>query len=156
MFVLCNTLQNTESSFRGVSGRNPGRVVGVYGNVRFHLPRGRVSTRTLFETAMSSTAASILGKVPREVLDSRVSDSHLAQIARDLKRWEELAPLLGLSGAQEEEVRGTFRHYGDQKREALLKWRQMKGSEATYRQLIIALCCVQNVELADKDRKSVV
>ena len=143
-------MQNTESSFGGVSGRNPGRVVGVYGNARFHMPRGRVSTRTLFETAMSSTAASILGKVPRERLDSRVSDIHLAQIARDLKKWEGLVPLLGLTEAQEEEVRSTFRDYGDQKREALLKWRQMKGNEATYRQLIIALCCVQNIELADK------
>ena len=99
---------------------------------------------------MSSTVASILGKVPRERLDSRVSDIHLAQIARDLKKWEGLVPLLGLTEAQEEEVRSTFRDYGDQKREALRRWRQMKGTEATYRQLIIALCCVQNIELADK------
>ena len=94
-------------------------------------------------------AASILTKVPRERLDSKISDIHLAQIARDLKEWEGLAPLLGLTEAQEEEVRSTFRDYGCQKREVLRKWRQMKGSEATYRQLIIALCCVQNVELAD-------
>ena len=92
----------------------------------------------------------VLRKVPGELLDSQVNDIHLALIARDLKRWEELAPLLGLTEAQEEEVRGTFRDYGDQKREALRRWRQIKGSDATYRQLIITLCRIENVELADK------
>ena len=67
---------------------------------------------TLFEMAMSSTVDSILEKVQRERLDSRVSDGHLAQIARDLKKWEGLVPLLGLTEAQEEEVRSTFRDYG--------------------------------------------
>ena len=42
----------------------------------------------------------VLRKVPGELLDSQVNDIHLALIARDLKRWEELAPLLGLTEAQ--------------------------------------------------------
>ena len=97
------------------------------------------------------SAADVLKKIPRELLDSPVSDQHLAQIARDLKKWEEVAPFLGLSQAQEEEVRRTHQiDYGDQKREALRKWKQMKGDSATYCQLIIVLGCVQNIELADK------
>ena len=97
------------------------------------------------------SAADVLKKIRRELLDSPVSDRHLAQIARDLRKWEEMAPFLGLSPAQEEEVRRTHQlDYGDQKREALRKWKQMKGDSATYRQLIIVLGCVQNIQLADK------
>ena len=99
-----------------------------------------------------STAATILRWLPRELLDSPVSDFHLAQIARDLKNWEEVAPILELPEAQEEEVRRTFVSYGDQKREALRAWKREKGQDATYRRLITALCCVQNVKLAEQIR----
>ena len=99
---------------------------------------------------MSTRAADILKQIPQELLDRPVNDSHLAHIARDLKNWEELGMLLGLTTAQQEEVQHDFiKKYGDQKREALKKWRELKGPEATYRQLIITLCCVQNVELAN-------
>ena len=99
-----------------------------------------------------STAATILRRLPRELLDSPVSDLHLAQIARDLKNWEEVAPILELPEAQEEEVRRTFVSYGDQKREALRAWKREKGRDATYTRLITALCCVQNVKLAEQIR----
>ena len=99
-----------------------------------------------------STAATILRRLPRELLDSPVSDLHLAKIARDLKNWEEVAPILELPEAQEEEVRRTFVSYGDQKREALRAWKREKGRDATYRRLITALCCVQNVKLAEQIR----
>ena len=96
------------------------------------------------------SAADVLKKISSELLDSPVNDLHLVQIAKDLRNWEEVTPFLGLSPAQEEEVRRTHFDYGEQKREALRKWKQMKGNGATYRQLIIVLGCVQNIELADK------
>ena len=99
-----------------------------------------------------STAATILRRLPRELLDSPVSDLHLAKISRDLKNWEEVAPILELPEAQEEEVRRTFVSYGDQKREALRAWKREKGRDATYRRLITALCCVQNIKLAEQIR----
>ena len=99
-----------------------------------------------------STAATILRRLPRELLDSPVSDLHLAKISRDLKNWEEVAPILELREAQEEEVRRTFVSYGDQKREALRAWKTEKGRDATYRRLITALCCVQNIKLAEQIR----
>ena len=98
---------------------------------------------------MSTRAADILKQIPQELLDRPVNDLHLVHIARDLVKWEELGMLLGLTTAQQEEVRRDFNRYGDQKREAFRKWRELKGPDATYRQLIIMLCCVQNVELAN-------
>ena len=98
---------------------------------------------------MSTRAADILKQVPGKLLDRPVSDLHLAHIARELENWEELGILLGLTTAQQEEVRRDFYKYSDQKREAFRKWRELKGPDATYRQLIITLCCVQNVELAN-------
>ena len=83
-----------------------------------------------------------------ELLDSLVSDNLLNQIARKLTRWEEVAPWLQLDEAQEE-VRATFRSYGDQKRQVLRKWRQINGHRPTYRQLIIVLSCAENNVLAE-------
>ena len=75
-----------------------------------------------------------------ELLDAPVSDLHLAQIAsHNIRRWEEVAPFLGLSDAEEEEIREDYKDYGVQKRKALQRWREKKGSDATYGELRDAL-----------------
>ena len=74
-----------------------------------------------------------------ELLDAPVSDLHLAQIASRIKSWEEVAPFLALSDVEEEEIREDYKEYGVQKRKALQRWREKKGSEATYRELRGAL-----------------
>ena len=74
-----------------------------------------------------------------ELLDTPVSDLHLAQIASDIRSWEEMAPYLALSDAEEEEIRKDNKEYGVQKRKALQRWREKKGSNATYRELRDAL-----------------
>ena len=87
------------------------------------------------------SADNVLKKISSEFLDTPVNDLHLVQIAGDLRKWEEVAPFLGLSPAQGEEVRRTYHFdYGEQKRESFRKWKQKKGDGATYRKLIIALC----------------
>ena len=98
---------------------------------------------------MSSRAVDALKQIPRELLDSPVSDKHVAEISRQLVKWEELAPWLELTPAEEEEVKRSGNLYGHQKREILRTWRRKKGNDATYRRLITALCCAQNVELID-------
>ena len=74
-----------------------------------------------------------------ELLDAPVSDLHLAQIAGRIKSWEEVAPFLALSNAEEEEIKEDNKEYGVQKRKALQRWREKKGSDATYRELRDAL-----------------
>ena len=100
------------------------------------------------------TAADILRGVPREKLDSPVSDLYIAQLATEIETWEDYAPLLRLTPAEEKEIRQNNRDdYGLQKREALRKWKQKCGGRATYHELIIVLCCVQHFDIADKVRE---
>ena len=66
-----------------------------------------------------------------------------------LTRWEELSPFLELTPQHESEIRHTFRDYGDQKREALRKWKMIKGRAATYRAFIAAATAITNMELVD-------
>lgn len=91
-----------------------------------------------------------MSDIPAELLDTRVSDVDVATIAKKyLTRWEELSPFLGLTQQHEIEVRTDFKGYSEQKRQALLKWRMIKGKEATYRAFIFAATSVSNKELVD-------
>ena len=84
------------------------------------------------------------------LLDTQVSDEDVATIAaRYLTKWEELRPHLGLTHPQEVAIRSTFHDYNDQKREALHKWKELKGKDATYRAFITAATAISNMELVD-------
>ena len=82
-------------------------------------------------------------------LDNPVSHKDIATMAEYLNKWEELSPALGLTPQHETEICRTFRDYGDQKREALRKWREIKGHAATYRSFTAAATAVSNMELVD-------
>ena len=99
-----------------------------------------------------ASAADILRGVPREKLNSPITDIHIQELSSELKSWEELVLYLGLTEAEEEEIRMNYQgRYGLQKREALRKWKQKLGKHgATYRALIVALCCAQQNEMAEK------
>ena len=99
-----------------------------------------------------ASAADILRGVPREKLNSPITDIHIQELSSELKSWEELAPHLSLTEPEEEEIRMNYQgRYGLQKREALRKWKQKLGKHgATYRALIVTLCCVQQNEMAEK------
>ena len=101
-----------------------------------------------------ATTEDICHGVPREKLDSPVTDIHIADLAFMLTTWEELAPYLGLTEAEEEAIQVDYRgRYGLQKRQALRKWKAKLGrgpKGATYRQLIVALCHARDQEMAEK------
>ena len=73
------------------------------------------------------------------LLDTPVVSIHLAQIADGLMNWEDVAPFLELSAAEEEEIRRDERTYKMQKRKALLRWKEKKGMNGTYKELRKAL-----------------
>ena len=73
------------------------------------------------------------------LLDTPVASIHLAQIAGGLINWEDVAPFLELSAAEEEEIRRDERTYKMQKRKALLRWKERKGVNGTYKELRKAL-----------------
>ena len=78
-------------------------------------------------------------EVLSELLDTPVASIHLAQIAGGLINWEDVAPFLELSLAEEEEIRRHERMYRMQKRKALLLWKEKKGMNGTYKELRKAL-----------------
>ena len=89
--------------------------------------------------------------ISSELLDTPVSYTDIARIANDfLENWEELSPHLELTPQQEAEIRNTFKNYGAQKREALRKWKKIKGDAATYRTFINAATATSNMELVDR------
>ena len=95
--------------------------------------------------------------VPREKLDSPITDIHIADLASMLTTWEELAPYLGLTPAEEEAIQADYQgRYRLQKRQALRKWTSKVGrgpKGATYRKLIIVLCHARDKEMAEKVRE---
>ena len=94
--------------------------------------------------------------IPSERLDSPVTDIQIADLASELKTWEELAPYLGLTQADEEDIEVRYRHrYGLQKRQALRTWQSKVGrgpNGATYRNFIVALCRAKETEMDEKVR----
>ena len=95
---------------------------------------------------MSTSAVNrICEGVSDKLLDSKVSDIHLAEIASDLVDWELLAPGISLTESDSKEIKEDFEgRYNLQKRQALRVWRWKNGDKATYRQLI-SICCSQGL-----------
>ena len=88
--------------------------------------------------------------ISAELLETPVSHQDLSKIAsKYLRKWEELSPELKLTPQQETDIKETFRDYDDQKRQALRKWREIKGNAATYRAFITAATAISNMELVD-------
>ena len=89
--------------------------------------------------------------ISAKLLDTPVSDQDLSKIAaKYLRKWEKLSPELRLTPQQETEIKETYsRDYDEQKREALRKWKEIKGNAATYRSFISAATAIPNMELVD-------
>ena len=86
-----------------------------------------------------------------ELLDTEVSDYHIAEIADDLVEWELIAPYLGLTqGEQKEILENNTSCYKLQKLQALRVWRWKSGDKATYRNLS-SICRSQGfISLAER------
>ena len=99
---------------------------------------------------MSEEEKRICNGVSDDLLDSQVSDYHIAEIANDLVEWESLGPFLDLTDSEQKEILEDFQgRYNLQKRQALHVWRWKNGDKATYRALV-SICCSQGlVQLAE-------
>ena len=75
-------------------------------------------------------------RISDDLLHTRVSDYHIAEIADDLVEWELLAPYLGLTQDEQKEILDINANcYKLQKIQALKMWRWKSGDKATYRNL---------------------
>lgn len=91
-----------------------------------------------------------MSDIPARLLDATVSDTDVATIAAEyLTSWEELSPFLGLTKQHETDIRKDFKEHSNQKRQALLTWKKIKGNAATYGAFIAAARAASNKELVD-------
>ncbi len=84
------------------------------------------------EPSSASSLDDALENVPPGKLNQICSDDDLSEISQSLTRWPEVSPYLGLTEADEEEIRDgrTLRR---QRVDVLRGWKQKKKDKATYR-----------------------
>lgn len=100
---------------------------------------------------MPVTAEEICRQISDEILNAHIRISLLDEIALDLVSWEELAPSLYLTNAEQNEISQSYAgQYYLQKRQALRKWRDKAGGKATIRALINLLVKERVVDLAER------
>ncbi len=71
-------------------------------------------------------------------VEGLVSDLHLAEIAKTVVEWEDLAPYLHLTEAEVVEIRKDNNGYRQQKVCCLRRWKESYGDRATYQCLMKA------------------
>ena len=81
--------------------------------------------------AMRPSLDDLLEEVSREKLRQTCTDEHLCEIAGSITNWRSIAPFLGISEVEEEEIQGTG-VTSTQRLAMLRKWREKFGRKATY------------------------
>ena len=83
-------------------------------------------------------------RLPEGLYDQSISDIHLEELSRSgCKQWKSLPSHLELETIVAEDIDKSQKNEGEKRHEFLLKWKDMKASTATYRQLITALLKVK-------------
>ena len=90
-------------------------------------------------------------ELPEKEYDKKVSDAHLETISRSsCKHWERLPSHLEMNDIVVSDVRRTQIDEEGKRLEFLRKWREQKGSKATYKQLVLALLKIECRDDAEK------
>ena len=83
--------------------------------------------------------------------NQRCSEAHLAVIADSISDWRAVSPFLGLMEAEESAILGSNPHSVPVQRIAMLrKWKQKRGTKATYKRLCRAFTIAKRTDLVDK------
>ena len=92
----------------------------------------------------------ICKSVPDQVLEKLIPISILDDVAYHLKDWEELAPYICLSEPEQKEIKNDYdKQYRFQKRQALRRWRENLGDNATVKTIISTLCDLNEITLVE-------
>ena len=86
-----------------------------------------------------------------ENCEEAVSDEHLEIISRSCcKQWKSMPPQLKVDTIEAEDIDKSKGEEREKRLKFLLKWKEIKGSKATYRQLITALLKMKCGEEAER------
>ena len=79
------------------------------------------------------------------------ADAHLIELSQLIARWREIAPVLGLTETDEEDIKGHYPDSPPAQRIAMLRtWSKIKGSDATYARLATAFQQCNRNDLLEK------
>ena len=89
-------------------------------------------------------------KLADQGLDKQISEVHFDEIAqtRDIN-WKFLPSRLGLQDVTAKDIDKDYSNELEKRRELFRKWKQIKGSEATYRSLVRALLDIKQRDNAE-------
>ena len=85
-----------------------------------------------------------------EKLDEPTSDDHLLKIALFLTSWRTVAPHLGLSEIDMDDVEQEGKSEQEKRQRALQKWKHKLSRKATYRKLVEVLLSLGKADVADE------
>lgn len=88
----------------------------------------------------ASTLQELVEQYKLTNINQQVSAVHLEAISRTcIEKWKSLPPYLGLDTTVADDIDKSEKEPAEKRYDFLKKWKQCKGSGATYRQLINAL-----------------
>ena len=88
--------------------------------------------------------------ISADELNKPCSDEHIASISLFLTNWQTVAPHLGLTETDEEDVEEEGKKTQDKRYKMLRRWRNKKSFKATYRVLVDVLLRLGEADLAEK------
>ena len=87
----------------------------------------------------------------QDALNQPCSDADLVEISRLLPRWREIAPVLGLTEADEVDIEVHYPESPQAQRTAMLRtWSKKNGENATYNKLVEAFKICERQDVIDK------
>lgn len=92
----------------------------------------------------------LLQRVPEESLQKPCDDDLLRKVALKLSKWKSLAPYLGLSEVDEENIASSYTDVGAQRVKMLRTWRERLGQRATPQALAEAFWEVNRLDLIEE------
>ena len=88
--------------------------------------------------------------ISADELNKPCSDEHITSIALFLANWQTVAPLLGLSETDEEDVEEEGKKTQDKRYKTLRRWKDKNLFKATYRVLVDVFLQLGKANLAEK------
>ena len=88
--------------------------------------------------------------ISADELNKECSDDHITAISLFLANWQTVAPHLGLTEVDEEDVKEEKTKPQDKRYKSLQKWKTKNGFKATYTVLVEVLLKIGRADLAEK------
>ena len=91
----------------------------------------------------------LIKDIPPNLLNQECSRRYLASLSKRLKNWKLLSPSLDMTEVEEHSISESSRDYDEQKQSLLFKWKEKVQTSSTYRVLIKAIYCSEDINLAE-------